>query len=99
MVPRTPPAAQHRGRGTNAERTRALDENEREMSRARRRLLWETLLGCVASCALGLFLVAWALHTTDPIIGGISFWTGLLAGDVGMITVLLRFFRRTDEDG
>lgn len=93
-----PRTAKHRGRGTNADRARELEELEREVTRARRRLLCETLLGCVVCSALGLYLVGWAVHTTDPVLGGISFWTGLLTGDVGMIALLLRHFRRMEED-
>ena len=42
--------------------------------------------------------MGWALHTTDPVLGEISFWVGLLAGDVGMVVLLLRHFRLSDED-
>jgi hypothetical protein len=91
--------AKHRRPGTNDERARELDAMERAGVRARRRLLGETLLGCVACCAVGLFLVSWAVHTTNAALGGVSFWTGLLTGDVGMLTLLMRHFRRADQDG
>ena len=93
-----PRTASHRAPGTNEERTRELDALEREGTRARRRLLWETLFGCVVCCGVGLFLVSWAVHTTDAGLGGISFWFGLLIGDVGMIALLMRFFHRTEDD-
>ena len=93
-----PHTASHRASVTNEERARELDALEREGTRARRRLLWETLLGCVVCCAVGLFLVSWAVHTTDARMGGISFWVGLLTGDIGMIGLLVRYFHRTEDD-
>jgi hypothetical protein len=95
----SPRTASHRARGAHDARTRDLDAMEREGTRARRRLLWETLLGCVFCCALGLFLVSWAVHTTNASLGGISFWTGLLVGDIGMITLLMRYFQRIGDVG
>ena len=89
----------HRPPTSNNERTRELDEMERASTRAHRRLLCETLLGCVACCAVGLFFVGWAVHTTNAALGGVSFWTGLLTGDVGTMTILVRSFRCTAEDG
>ena len=93
----TPLPPSHRAQATNEARARELEESEREMARASRRLLCETLLGCVVCCALGLFLVSWAVHTTDATLGAISFWSGLLLGDVGMITLLMRHFHRMEE--
>ena len=93
----TPHAGSHRARSTNEARARELEENEREIVRANRRLLCETLIGCVVCSALGLFLVGWAVHTTDAVLGEISFWSGLLLGDAGMIALLVRYFRRMDE--
>src|SRR3954469_17674423 len=92
-------AATHRSPNTDADRARELEELEREVTRSRRRLLGETLTGCVGCSALGLYLVGWAVHTTDPVLGEISFWSGLLLGDVGMISLLMRYFRRIEEDG
>ena len=90
--------ARHRARATDEERARELALLERDITRARRRLLCETLIGCVVCSAVGLFLVGWAVHTTDRMWGGISFWFGLLIGDLGMITLLIRHFQLS-EDG
>ena len=84
---------------TTEERASELAALERETVRAERRLLAETLLGCVVCCAAGLFLVSWALHTTDAGWGGIAFWSGLLIGDAGMFWLLLRHAHRLEEAG
>lgn len=93
----SPHDASHRARSTNEARARELEEMEREIVRANRRLVCETLIGCVACCALGLFFIGWAVHTTNAALGGISFWSGLLLGDVGTIALLVRHFRRMEE--
>ena len=76
-----------------------LAEDERDMNRAIRNLYLQTLLGCVICCSVGLFLVAWALHTTDEGWAAIAFWSGLLIGDAGMFTLLLRHYGRLAEQG
>ncbi len=81
------------------QRARELERFEREITRAHRRLLCETLLGCVGCAVLGLYLVGWAVHTTDGGMGRISLWVGLLAGDGGMIAFLVRYFRGSEENG
>jgi hypothetical protein len=96
---RLPPRAWKQPSQTGDERARELAADERDMTRALRRLFLQTVLGCVLCCALGLFLVAWALHTTDPGWGAIAFWSGLLIGDVGMLVLLLRHYRRITERG
>ena len=90
------PSAQWRpNEQTNEERAAELEAAEREFVRGERRLLAETLLGCLAFCSTGLLLVGWAVHTTDPTWAGIAFWTGLLIGDLGMMGLLLRHAHRS----
>ena len=84
---------------TKEERASELAVLEREIVRAERRLLAETLIGCVACCAMGLFLMGWAVHTTDAGWGGIAFWSGFLIGDVGMFGMLLRHAHRSEVVG
>ena len=72
---------------------------ERALVRAERRLLAETLMGCIACGVAGLFLIGWAVHTTDAGWGGIAFWSGLLIGDVGMVGLLLRHVHRSEVAG
>ncbi|CAN5566102.1 hypothetical protein BH09GEM1_BH09GEM1_37730 [soil metagenome] len=91
--------ARHRERRTDDERAHELELMERGITRARWRLLCETLIGCLTCCGVGLFLVGWAVHTTNAVWGGISFWSGLLIGDVGMIALLMRHYQRSEGEG
>ena len=50
-------------------------------------------------CAVGLFLIGWALHTTDGTLGAIAFWSGLLLGDLGMFGLLLRHYHKSETVG
>ncbi len=89
--------AGQRDRQRNEARARELLEQERQFIRAQRRLVAETGLGVIASCAIGLYLVGWAVHTTDARLGEVAFWCGLVVGDIGMVTFLLRHFRRIED--
>lgn len=52
----------------------------------------------VASVFLGMFLMAWSVHTTDARYAGAAFWSGLIIGNggvlVSMLMVLARAARR-----
>jgi hypothetical protein len=93
------PHAWRRNQQSDETRARELLAEECQLARAERRLLAETLLGCVTCCGVGLFLVGWAIHTTDATLGGIAFWSGLLIGDVGMVSLLVRHYHRSDAAG
>lgn len=80
-----------------AERAAELEAQERQDARLARRLLWQTLGGCVLCCGIGLFLIGWAVHTTDAGWGAIAFWTGLLIGDAGSLTLLVRYFAQSAD--
>lgn len=96
----TPPTrAWHARRPSNEERAAELARDEAFVTRRARWLLAQTLGGCVLCCVVGLFLVAWAIHTRDPVSGAIAFWSGLLFGDVGMCVLLLRHHARVTGDG
>ena len=95
----TKTSAWHSKQQTPDERAAELAALDRDVVRAERRLLAETLVGCLACCGVGLFLVSWAVHTSDAGWGGIAFWSGLLIGDAGMFGLLLRHALRSDAEG
>ena len=75
-------------------------EQEREVTRARRFELARVCLECLGSCALGLLCLGYGLHTTDPSVGAIAWWAGMLVGYGGITlslsTAYLRGIRRGD---
>jgi hypothetical protein len=77
------------------ERGKELEQLERETRRAERRLLVQTLFGCACCSAVGLSMVTWSFHTTRWGVAAVAFWSGLLIGDAGMLTLLLRHYART----
>jgi hypothetical protein len=81
------------------ERGRELELLEREAQRDARKLLVQTLGGCVACCTLGLIPVLWSMHSTDLDLAPVAFWGGLTFGDTGMLVLLLRHYARTDAAG
>jgi membrane associated rhomboid family serine protease len=79
-----------------AERSRAAETRARWDLRIDLTL---TALACVAFSALGIALIGYALHTTDPWIGRIAFWSGLAVGNSGIIFTLLAAYRRGESRG
>lgn len=92
-----PRATRHRV-ATPQERAAQLLSDERAHVRSMRWVMAQTLGGCIICCVLGIALVAWAVHTTDPGWGNIAFWSGLLLGDGGMMFLLLRYAKRATDD-
>jgi hypothetical protein len=74
-------------------------EAHREAERETRADLIRTALACWAWCLLGVGLLAWSVHTTDPTLGGIAFVLGLGTGNAGMIFTLLAAYRRGEQRG
>ena len=73
--------------------------SEEEADRIRTRELVRGTLACVAWCAIGVFLILWSAHTTSLTYGRIAFWTGLGAGNGGIIFTLLAVWRRGERRG
>jgi uncharacterized YccA/Bax inhibitor family protein len=84
---------------TRTERAAQLARDELNASRDAHVAFILTLLGCVMWVVVGLALVAWALHTTDPELGGIAFMGGILVGYVGIVVTLARYYLRGEADG
>ena len=96
------------GERSVAQWARRLSPEERAAQLARdedlvrhdiRRAFIVALFGCVASLALGLALLGWAFHTTDPQISGVAFHSGLLFGYTGMVICLARYYLKGERQG
>ena len=93
--------------GERAPRLAELRKGIEDRSRAERELarrdtlrdLAFTALQCVGWVALGLFLVAWALHTTSATWGRIAFLSGIAIGNGGWIFTMLAAYRRGERRG
>jgi len=64
-----------------------------------RRAFLLTLVACVFWVAVGLGLMAWAVHTTDVGNGQIAFWSGFLAGYSGIVITLARYYLKGESAG
>jgi hypothetical protein len=84
---------------TATERGQELAACEVEDSRIMRRVLIQTLAGCVACCAVGIALIGIAVNSTDDRVAPVVFWTGLLIGDCGTLWLLLRYAWFREERG
>jgi hypothetical protein len=58
-----------------------------------------TALACMAFSTAGIALIGFALHTTNPWIGRICFWSGLAVGNSGILFTLLAAYRRGERRG
>lgn len=74
-------------------------EAEREVARTYRREMLRAALECVASCLIGLLLMAAGLHTTDLQLGKIFFFGGMLVGYTGITLSLFSAYRRGEQRG
>jgi hypothetical protein len=70
-----------------------------EARRATRRDLASTALQCVAWVALGVVLIGWSIHTTDPVLGRAAFAAGVGAGNGGWLFTVLAAYRRGEQRG
>jgi len=83
------------------ERAAEVLANDREDRRWNWGVALRTLALVVFSLSLGLFLMAWSVHTTDMRYAGTAFWAGLIVGNggvlVSLLMVLSRLSRRHDQ--
>lgn len=56
-------------------------------------------LECLGSCALGMWCLGYAYHTTDYEWGMIFWWGGLVVGYAGMLTSLIAAYLRAEKRG
>jgi hypothetical protein len=84
---------------TPEERAAALNAAEREVERDKLRAYVFAALACFGYMALGLVLVAFAVHTTDESLGQIAFWSGLLLGNAGILITVVTTHQRAEAEG
>jgi hypothetical protein len=68
---------------------------ERDAFRARVR----TAIMCVVWSAVGLFIMGWGLHTTDPDLGQVAWLGGMVVGYSGILFTLARAYLKARERG
>ena len=84
---------------TPSERAAELAEHDRLTSRDIRRAFFRTIAGCLLSLVVGLGLMGFGLHTTDPGYGQIAFLGGLLLGYIGIAVSLALFYLNGERSG
>ena len=106
-VPRPNPDDPVVARPAASTRLRALREEIAARSRAEHeeahretvRDLVIASLQAMGWVAIGLFLIAWALHTTSESWGRIAFYSGVAIGNGGWIFTMLAAYRRGEQRG
>jgi hypothetical protein len=78
---------------------RAREAAELESQRGRRRELLRASALCIAWMLLGLYLLAWSMHTTSFEYGHVAFYSGVIVGNAGIIFTLLNTYRRLEKRG
>lgn len=95
-----PPRARTPGLAELREAIAARARRERELAQGDTlRDLLVTVLQCFGWVAIGLFLVAWAFHTTSETWGRIAFLSGIAIGNGGWIFTMLAAYRRGEKRG
>ncbi|MEA3247533.1 MAG: hypothetical protein U9Q74_15375 [Gemmatimonadota bacterium] len=84
---------------TKEERAAELLRAERVAWRDRLKDAIRTGLECFAWCAVGLFLVGYAVHVTDEKTGQVAFYGGLVIGNSGIVASLYFAFLRARDRG
>ena len=74
-------------------------EAEQQVSRVYRRELLRVCVECLASSFLGVFCMAFALHTGDAGYGAIAWWGGMVVGYSGITLSLISAYIRGDRRG
>lgn len=73
---------------------------ERERSaRDKVRAVVLTALACVGWMMLGVYCLAWSMHTTDVQLGRLAFYAGLGIGNGGILFTLLYAYARGERRG
>jgi hypothetical protein len=78
---------------------RQREAAEVETRRAVRWTLVRCGLACIGWMLVGLYLIGWALHTTDEHYGRIAYYGGVIVGNAGILYTLLATYRRLEQRG
>ena len=81
------------------ERALQIEQREKDLREQTRALYIRYGLEYVGWLLIGLYLMFWALHTTDSEYAGFCFYGGIGIGDAGMLWTLVRARRAADERG
>lgn len=84
---------------TDDERAETLLSGQRRADRDRWRDLMIASASCLAWMLVGLVLLGWSMHTTDPGWGAIAFWGGLVVGNAGILGTIYWLYLRTVARG
>lgn len=58
-----------------------------------------TALKCVVWSMLGLVIMGWGLHTTDPELGKVAWLGGMVLGYAGILYTLVRAYGKARDRG
>lgn len=84
---------------TPEQRAAELAALELEVQREIRWVYARAAVLCLLWMAVGLALVAWAVHTTNEQNGLLAFWGGLFIGNAGILITLVVTYHRAMEEG
>jgi hypothetical protein len=59
----------------------------------------QAALMCVAWSAVGLVIMGWGLHTTDPDLGQVAWKGGMIVGYTGILLTVVRWYLKARERG
>lgn len=72
---------------------------ELRAERDRRRDMVRTGAMCLVWMLIGLYLLGWSMHTTDDRYARPAFYAGVIVGNAGIVSTLLRAYRRGEQRG
>jgi hypothetical protein len=78
---------------------REYAELERDAQSVTRRELLRASLECLGWCAVGVFIMAFAWHVNDVLIGKAFLYGGMAVGYSGITYALVGAYRRGEERG
>jgi hypothetical protein len=59
----------------------------------------QAALMCVAWSAVGLVIMGWGLHTTDPELGQVAWKGGVIVGYTGILLTVVRWYLKARDRG
>ena len=80
-------------------RAAELERAHREATGERRRDLLTAAVEGLVSLGVGLYLMGWSLHSTDPRLAPVAFLSGVLVGNAGLLATLVRAHERAVRRG
>jgi hypothetical protein len=84
---------------TIEERALEIERLEKETRSLKRELYLHYGFEYLVWLVVGLFLLFWSFHTTDPLYARLAFWGGIGLGDAGMLMTLIRARKEGERKG